>query len=95
MTDLSKLEQDIDNLKRECAELSGLALATGILLTQLLQTNCYRERNPQGAAGKIVAAARDGVEQFTTAAKSDPVMKKRALDAIDQYEEQIRSALAV
>jgi len=35
------------------------------------------------------------VEGFTAATHADPVMKKRALDAVDQYEEQIRSVLAV
>lgn len=95
MSDVKALEAEIANLKRETAELSGLALATGVILTQLLQTNCYRERNPQGAAGKIMEAARQGVENFTSQAHSDPLMKKRALEAVDQYEEQIRAALAV
>ncbi len=95
MTDVKKLEDEIAGLRREVAELNGLALATGVILTQLLQTNCYRERNPQQAAGKIMTAAREGVENFTSAAKSDPAMKKRALQAVDQYEEQIRAALAV
>lgn len=95
MSDTKKLEAEIANLKRECAELSGLALATGVILTQLLQTSCKREMNPQGAAGRIMSAAREGVEAFTSAANADPIMKKRALQAVDQYEEQIRSVLAI
>jgi hypothetical protein len=95
MADLSKIETELARLKQENAELSGLALATGIILTQLLQTSCKREMNPQGAAGRIMAAAREGVEGFTAATHADPVMKKRALQAVDQYEEQIRSVLAV
>lgn len=95
MTDVKSLEEQVAKLKQECAELSGLALATGIILTQLLQTSCKRELNPQGAAGRIMQAAREGVEGFTSATHADPVMKKRALEAVDQYEEQIRSVLAV
>lgn len=85
----------IDDLKRENAELSGLALATGVILTQLLQSNCRREMNPQAAAGRIMTNAREAVEGFTTMTQADPVMKKRALEAVTQYEEQIRSVLAV
>lgn len=85
----------IDDLKRENAELQGLALATGVILTQLLQSNCKREMNPQAAAGRIMTNAREAVEGFTSQMHSDPVMKKRALDAVQQYEDQIRSVLAV
>lgn len=95
MIDTSKLEAEIARLKHEQAELQGLALATGIILTQLLQNICKREMNPQAAAGKIMTAAREGVEGFTAATHADPVMKKRALEAVGQYEEQIRSVLAV
>lgn len=95
MTDLRKLEDQITQLKRENAELGGLALATGIILTQLLQTSCKREMNPQAAAGRIMTAAREGVEGFTAQTKSDPILKQRALAAVDQYEEQIRSVLAI
>ena len=42
-----------------------------------------------------MANAREGVEGFTTATNADPVMKQRALEAVAQYEEQIRSVLAV
>jgi hypothetical protein len=95
MTDVQKVDEEIAKLKRENAELSGLALATGVILTQLLQTICKRELNPQSAASRIMANAREGVEGFTTATNADPVMKQRALEAVAQYEEQIRSVLAV
>lgn len=95
MTDITALEQDVARLKRENAELGGLALATGIILTQLLQTSCKREMNPQAAAGRIMSAAREGVEGFAVATHADPLLKKRALEAVTQYEEQIRSVLAI
>lgn len=95
MTDITTLEQDIARLKRENAELGGLALATGIILTQLLQTSCKREMNPQAAAGRIMTAAREGVEGFAVATHADPLLRKRALEAVAQYEEQIRSVLAI
>ena len=95
MTDITALEQDVARLKRENAELGGLALATGIILTQLLQTSCKREMNPQAAAGRIMAAAREGVEGYAAATHADPLLKKRALEAVTQYEEQIRSVLAI
>lgn len=95
MADLKELNAAIAELKRENAELSGLALATGVILTQLLQSNCKAQHNPQAAAGRIMEKAREAVEGFTTATKANPVMKKRALEAVQQYEEQIRSVLAV
>lgn len=95
MSDLKELQNTIAQLKRENAELNGLALATGVILTQLLQSNCRRELNPQAAAGRIMTAAREAVEGFTSATEADPIMKKRALDAVQQYEDQIRSVLAV
>ncbi len=85
----------IADLKRENAELSGLALATGVILTQLLQTICKRELNPQATAGRIMSNAREAIQGFTTETHADPVMKKRALEAVQQYEDQIRSVLAV
>lgn len=94
-TDLARIEAEIAALRRENAELGGLALATGIILTQLLQTSCKREMNPQAAAGRIMTAAREGVEGYSAATHADPLMKKRALEAVAQYEEQIRSVLAV
>ena len=95
MTDHKDTDAAIAHLKRENAELNGLALATGVILTQLLQSICKRELNPQAAAGRIMTSARDAIEGFTVATHADPVMKKRALDAVQQYEDQIRSVLAV
>ena len=83
----------IAELKRENAELYGLALTTGVILTQLLQTYCKRELNPQASAGMIMKNAREAIEAFTTQSGSDPVTKARALEAVKQYEDQIRSVL--
>ncbi len=85
--------EEIAELKREIAELSGLALATGVILTQLLQRNCTRELNPQGVAGQIMDDARSAIEAFSKQNASDPVMTKRAVEAVRQYEDQIRSVL--
>ncbi len=95
MTTPNDAAAEIADLKREIAELSGLALATGVLLTQLLQKNCIREMNPQAAAGQIVQNARTAIEGFTQQHGADPVTTARALKAVDQYEQQIRSVLAV
>lgn len=80
-------------LEKEVAELQGMVLATGVLLTQLLQTINARELNPQGATDKMMQNARDGIEAFSKENGSDPNMTKRALEAVQQYEEQIRSVL--
>ena len=95
MADFTDTVEVIAQLKRENAELSGLALATGVILTQLLQANCRRELNPQAAAGRIMTSAREAIEGFTAASDVDPVMKSRALAAVQQYEDQIRSVLQV
>ena len=95
MADLKDTSEAIADLKRENAELSGLALATGVILTQLLQKIVSREMNPQGAATTIVSNARAAIEGYTAAAGSDPVMKARAFDAVKQYEDQIRSVLPI
>jgi hypothetical protein len=93
MPESKDVNQEIASLKRELAELSGLSLATGVILTQLLQKIASREMNPQGAATQIVNNARAAIEGFTAQQNSDPVMKTRALEAVDQYESQIRSVL--
>lgn len=95
MADTQELEKTIADLKRQNADLSGMMLATGVILTQLLQSNCKRELNPQAAAGRIMQTAREGIESFAAHTGADPQMKKRALEAVQQYEEQIRSVLAV
>jgi hypothetical protein len=93
MADLKDTNEAIAALKREIAELSGLSLATGVILTQLLQKIATREMNPQAAATTIVNNARAAIESFTENAAPDPVMKARALAAVKQYEDQIRSVL--
>lgn len=95
MADTAELMKTIETLKRENTELSGMMLATGIILTQLLQAQCKRELNPQAAAGRIMQSARDGIEGFSNATQADPRLKSRALEAVQQYEDQIRSVLAV
>ncbi len=95
MADSNDTNAEIAALKQEVAELGGLALATGVILTQLLQKTCMREMNPQGSAGEIVDNARKGIEAFAQEKQADPVLKKRALEAVQQYEDQIRSVLRV
>jgi len=87
----------LERLARENAELSGLALATGVILTQLLQTMCLRELNPQAAATKIITNAEQAIEGFKPeqAGPHDAAMKTRALQAVKQYERQLRSVLPV
>lgn len=95
MTYFNDAQAEIERLKREVAELSGLALATGVLLTQLLQSNLKRELNPWNSATKMLGEARTAIEGFSpeTDGERDPVMKQRALDALTQYETQLRSVL--
>lgn len=85
--------EKIAKLEKEISELSGMVLATGVLLTQLLQTINSRELNPQGATDKMMQNARDGIQAFSEHNKSDPQMTQRALEAVQQYEDQIRSVL--
>ena len=95
MADNKDITEALDRLARENAELSGLALATGVILTQLLQTICLRELNPQRAATQIVSKAEKAIEGFKpeVAGPHDAAMKARALQAVKQYEEQLRSVL--
>jgi hypothetical protein len=96
MTDTTSTDEAIAELRRQVSELSGLSLATGVLLTQLLQSMTLKELSPQRAATKIISNAREAVEGFTSMpGHADPVMKARALDAVEQYETQIRSVLPV
>lgn len=83
----------IEDLNREVSELQGMVLATGVLLTQLLQTINSRELNPQGATDKMMNNARDGIKAYSEHTGADPIMTQRAIDAVEQYEEQIRSVL--
>lgn len=89
------LHATIARLERENAQLSGLALATGVLLTQLLQNDLKRELSPWKAAQKLMKEARDAIEGFNPSSpnEQDPVMKARALEALKQYQDQIESVL--
>jgi hypothetical protein len=93
--EMADTNAEIAALKREIVELSGLSLATGVLLTQLLQKIVSREMSPQNAATQIVTNAREAIEGFASEVHVDPAMKQRALDAVKQYEDQIRSVLPI
>jgi len=94
MTEAKDINAAIEALARENAELRGLALATGVILTQLLQSMTLRELNPQNAATRIVSNAQKAIEGFKAGAEPlDAVMKTRALEAVKQYEDQLRSVL--
>jgi hypothetical protein len=97
MADTKDIEAALERLARENAELNGLILATGVILTQLLQANTLRELNPQRAATQIISKAQNAIEAFKPE-ETGPlgsVMKARALAAVKQYEDQLRSVLPV
>jgi hypothetical protein len=91
MSDDKDVHAAIDRLTRENAELNGLVLATGVILTQLLQAMTLRELNPQNAATRIVTNAQKAIEAFP--GSGDGAMKARALSAVKQFEDQLRSVL--
>ncbi|MFA6139294.1 MAG: hypothetical protein WC684_01095 [Hyphomicrobium sp.] len=94
MPETKDINAALEVLARENAELRGLALATGVILTQLLQSMTLRELNPQNAATRIVTNAQKAIEGFKAGtAPLDAVMKARALEAVKQYEDQLRSVL--
>jgi hypothetical protein len=97
MTQPHDIQAALDRLARENAELTGLVLATGVILTQLLQTMTLRELNPQATATKIVANAQKAIEAFKPEQPGplDAVMKARALEGVRQFETQLRSVLPV
>ncbi len=97
MTDTKDTDEALERLARENAELRGLMLATGIILTQLLQTITLRELNPQNAATKIVTNAEKAIEGFKPdeSEPQDALMRECALKAVKQYETQLRSVLPV
>ena len=64
MTDAHDIEAKLDRLAHENAELSGLVLATGVILTQLLQAMTLRELNPQASATRVIDSARKAIEGF-------------------------------
>ena len=67
MSDDKDIHAALDRLARENAELNGLALATGVILTQLLQSMTLSELNPQAAATRIVTNAQKAIEGFKPA----------------------------
>ena len=94
MTENKNANEVHERLEREIAELRGLSLATGVILTQLLQSMTLRELNPQAGATRIVTNAQKAIDGFKAGDNPlDAVMKKRALEAVKQYEEQLRSVL--
>jgi hypothetical protein len=95
MSTAPDLNETIERLTRENAQLSGLVLATGVLLTQLLQSNLKRELNPWKSATKMLDEARTAIEGFKpdTPGEQNPAMKERALEALAQYDEQIKAVL--
>ena len=94
MPEAKDIDPALEALARENAELRGLALATGVILTQLLQSMTLRELNPQAAATHIVTNAQKAIEGFKAGAEPlDAVMKARALEAVKQYEDQPGSVL--
>ena len=97
MSDSKDVHAAIERLERENAELSGLILATGVILTQLLQSMTLRELNPQRTATQIITNAQKAIEGFKQepAGPLDAVMKARALQGVKQYEQQLRSVLPV
>ena len=97
MSDSKDVQAQLEALKHENAELSGLILATGVILTQLLQTMTLRELNPQRTATQIITNAQQAIEGFKPepAGPLDAVMKARALQGVKQYEQQLRSVLPV
>ena len=97
MSDNKDVHAEIERLQRENAELGGLILATGVILTQLLQTMTLRELNPQAAATKIIANAQKAIEGFKPEPPGplDGAMKARALQGVKQYEQQLRSVLPI
>ena len=94
MTENKNANEVHERLEREIAELRGLSLATGVILTQLLQSMTLRELNPQAGATRIVTNAQKAIDGFKAGDNPlDAVMKKRALEAVKQYEDQLRSVL--
>lgn len=87
----------LDQLARENAKLRGQMLATGVILTQLLQSNCLTQLNPRGFATKIMKNASDAVGAFhlEDADKHTGLMKETALKTVGQYDEQIQSILPI
>jgi len=97
MAEIKDTKDALDQLARENAKLRGQMLATGVILTQLLQSNCLTQLNPRGFATKIMKNASDAVNAFNLE-DADPlmdVMKETALNTVQQYDDQIQSVLPI
>lgn len=91
-------DAELVRLANENARLHGEIFATGVILTQLLQSICKTQMNPSAFAGKIMKEASDAVAGFKPVGKSgelDDVCRQRALETVRLYDEQIRSVLPV
>lgn len=98
MDQMNDAAAELKRLAYENARLHGEIFATGVILTQLLQSICKTQLNPSAFAGRIMNEASDAVATFKPTAKDgdlDDVCKQRALETVKLYEEQIRSVLPV
>jgi len=97
MPDMKSPNDALEALARENAQLRGEVLATGVILTQLLQSICKQQLNPHGFATKIMTNAQNAVQAFNPNGDKqlDAVMKDYALQTVKRYEEQIRSVLPI
>jgi hypothetical protein len=89
----------IQKLVRENARLRGESLVTGIILTQLLQSIVRAQLNPHAFATRLVKQAQDAVEEFKLDGPGDQkfknIVKAAALETVEHYDTQIRSALPI
>jgi hypothetical protein len=97
MPELKDTNDALSHLALENARLKGEILATGVILTQLLQSICRTQLNPHAFATRIMKDAQDAVQAFEPAGDkaNATVMKQSALETVQHYSEQIRSVLPV
>jgi hypothetical protein len=89
---------ELAELADENTRLRGQMLATGVILTQLLQSICKTQLNPHAFAGKVIKQATDAVHGFKpegTDVREAEAMKAAALETVGQYETQIKSVLPI
>ncbi len=97
MSEPKDVKDALEQLAHENAKLRGQMLATGVILTQLLQSNCLTQLNPRGFATKIMKDASDAVEGFKPeeTERLTEIMKATALETVKQYDDQIQSILPI
>lgn len=97
MAETKNTSDALHELAREDAKLRGEVLATGVILTQLLQSICKQQLNPHAFATKIMTNAQNAVLAFKPDGdkQHDVIMKDYALETVKRYEEQIRSVLPI